>query len=104
MIDSGDGETCDDGNSSNGDGCYSSCHVESGYHCFGTPSVCVSLNCGNGALDAGEGCDDGGNVNGDGCKAACIVETGYTCTGAPSVCSTTCGDGILVPATETCDD
>ena len=38
-------ENCDDGNTANGDGCSSSCTVESGYECFlpddaGTPSVC----------------------------------------------------------------
>lgn len=33
-------EQCDDGNFSNGDGCSSSCTVESGYECSGTPSVC----------------------------------------------------------------
>jgi MYXO-CTERM domain-containing protein len=38
-------ERCDDGNTAAGDGCSSSCTVESGYECFlpddlGTPSVC----------------------------------------------------------------
>eukprot|EP01006_Ploeotia_vitrea_P021507 TRINITY_DN53904_c0_g1_i1.p1 TRINITY_DN53904_c0_g1~~TRINITY_DN53904_c0_g1_i1.p1 ORF type:complete len:1014 (+),score=137.43 TRINITY_DN53904_c0_g1_i1:149-3043(+) len=35
-----DGETCDDGNTDDGDGCSSSCAVESGHSCFGTPSSC----------------------------------------------------------------
>ncbi len=36
------GETCDQGsnNVTNGDGCSSTCSVESGYSCVGTPSVC----------------------------------------------------------------
>jgi len=33
-------EACDDGGTVNGDGCDSSCAVEVGYSCAGTPSVC----------------------------------------------------------------
>ncbi|PIO08651.1 hypothetical protein COU59_00840 [Candidatus Pacearchaeota archaeon CG10_big_fil_rev_8_21_14_0_10_34_12] len=35
------GETCDDNNIVSGDGCSSTCQVESGYTCTGEPSVCV---------------------------------------------------------------
>ena len=64
------GEACDDGNPNSGDGCSSTCTVESGYTCTGTaPSVCVS-GCGNGTLDAGEECDSGGVTN-DRCTADC---------------------------------
>jgi len=38
VIDSG--EACDDGDTSSGDGCSSSCSVESGYSCSGEPSTC----------------------------------------------------------------
>jgi len=34
-------EQCDDGNFNNGDGCSSSCVIESGYECSGTPSTCT---------------------------------------------------------------
>src|SRR5262245_33455375 len=34
-------EKCDDGNPSNGDGCSSSCQVEAGFDCKGTPSECT---------------------------------------------------------------
>ena len=34
------GEACDDGNLDDGDGCSSLCQVETGFSCFGTPSVC----------------------------------------------------------------
>jgi cysteine-rich repeat protein len=34
------GETCDDGNTTNGDGCSSTCHIESGSVCSGMPSEC----------------------------------------------------------------
>ncbi len=38
------GETCDDLNSNNDDGCSSSCNLESGYTCTGQPSVCAQTN------------------------------------------------------------
>ena len=96
------GEPCDDGNQTSGDGCSSTCRVEPGWSCTGSPSVCTPT-CGNGVVDAGEECDDGGTVSGDGCSSACTVESGYTCTGSPSVCTRDCGNGV-VGAGETCDD
>lgn len=70
------GEECDDGNLENGDGCSSTCMLESA--------------CGDGVVDAGEGCDDGNVVGGDGCAADCSkVET--------------CGDGVTDQG-EACDD
>jgi len=39
-IDTGEGEECDDGNTSNADGCSSVCLVEDGWTCTGEPSVC----------------------------------------------------------------
>jgi cysteine-rich repeat protein len=97
-------EACDDGNLANGDGCASTCTVESGFTCVGTtPSVCTAV-CGDGIKAATEACDDGNLANGDGCTSTCTVEAGFTCVGtAPSVCTATCGDGILA-ATEACDD
>lgn len=47
------GEQCDDGNTANGDGCSSTCQMET--------------RCGNGTLENGEECDDGNTVSGDGC-------------------------------------
>ena len=35
------GETCDDGNTNNTDGCSSVCAIEPNYICTGTPSVCI---------------------------------------------------------------
>lgn len=35
------GERCDDGNSTDGDGCTSACQTEAGYACTGEPSSCV---------------------------------------------------------------
>ena len=71
------GEQCDDGNNSNGDGCDSDCKVRA--------------VCGNGIKEAGEQCDDGNTINGDGCNSSCRAEF--------------CGDGILQPGLgEECDD
>ena len=58
------GEQCDDGNNDNGDGCSSTCQIES------------TRYCGDGILDEdlGEECDDGNNNDGDGCSANCQIE------------------------------
>ena len=69
-------ETCDDGNSEDGDGCSASCGREP--------------RCGDGIVDPGEACDDGNGEDGDGCSATCGREP-------------RCGDGI-VDAGEACDD
>ena len=96
------GEPCDDGNQSAGDGCSSTCTVEPGWSCAGSPSVCAPT-CGNGVVDAGEECDDHGNANGDGCSSTCTVESGWGCNGSPSVCSRNCGNGTIGSG-EACDD
>jgi cysteine-rich repeat protein len=98
------GESCDDGNITNGDGCSSTCNVQPGFSCVGSPSVCTAI-CGDGLIAGAETCDDGNTTNGDGCTSTCNVQAGYTCIGQPSVCTpiTICGDGI-VAGTESCDD
>ncbi|HKU44704.1 MAG TPA: DUF4215 domain-containing protein, partial [Polyangiales bacterium] len=96
------GETCDDGDTTGGDGCSATCSVETGYQCSGQPSVCTTV-CGNGAIHGAEACDDGDSDSGDGCSGSCAIETGYQCSGQPSVCTTVCGNGAIHGA-ETCDD
>ncbi|MDY7225554.1 Ig-like domain-containing protein [Hyalangium rubrum] len=96
------GETCDDGNTVQGDGCSPTCAIEVGYVCSGAPSVCNTV-CGDGQLVDAELCDDGNTTAGDGCSASCTIEPGYGCTGYPSVCAVACGDGIKA-STEACDD
>ena len=52
----GAGETCDDGNATDGDGCDHDCN----------PSAC-----GNGITGGDEQCDDGNTQDGDGCSSTC---------------------------------
>ncbi|KKT75917.1 MAG: hypothetical protein UW70_C0026G0005 [Candidatus Peregrinibacteria bacterium GW2011_GWA2_44_7] len=70
-----DDEVCDDGNTTNGDGCSSTCQPEP------TPTP----YCGDGVLDTNgvdnipsntddEVCDDGNITNGDGCSSTCKTE------------------------------
>ncbi len=95
-----EGESCDDGNFTNGDGCTDSCTVEPGYACDG--GACATV-CGDGLVAGGEQCDDHNTDDGDGCSSSCTEEDGFSCSGAPSTCSTTCGDTI-VAGSEACDD
>lgn len=62
------GEACDDGNTTDGDGCDSNCQP---------------TGCGNGVRTDGEECDDGNVADGDWCSATCTVIG-------------VCGDGIRV--------
>lgn len=94
-------EACDDHNTTAGDGCDATCHVQAGYGCTGSPSVCV-LTCGNGLLDAGETCDDHNTTANDGCSATCQLETGYgTCAMPLSLTFSAQGAGHIATASGT---
>ncbi len=67
------GESCDDGNRKNGDGCNERCVTEEGWTCRGSPSTCKS-RCGDGVETGKEQCDDGNLRNGDGCSVFCQWE------------------------------
>jgi cysteine-rich repeat protein len=102
-------EKCDDGNLGPGDGCDSSCHVEDGYACAGSPSTCEQ-NCGDGKVQSSvEGCDDANSTDGDGCSD-CQIDDGYLCAepgDVASVCVLACGNGVIdtnAQNSETCDD
>src|SRR5204862_514806 len=71
------GETCDDGNTTDGDGC---------------DSNCTASGCGNGVRTGAEQCDgsDAAACNGSTCKADCT-------------CNPFCGDGVKNQASEACD-
>ena len=70
------GETCDDGNNIDGDGCSANCQSDE--------------SCGNGIQDPGEACDDGNSDNTDACLNTCQLAT--------------CGDGYVQAGVEECDD
>ena len=97
------GETCDDGNLVDADGC---------------DSNCTATACGNGILTPGEACDDGNDVATDGCTTACtvcgdgVVDAPETCDdmnlvsddGCDANCTVTgCGNGVITGG-EVCDD
>lgn len=87
-------ESCDDGNTTDGDGCSAECDTEDGFVCWESPdglSECANT-CGNGLIDRGETCDDGED-NSDTQPGACRTN-----------CQTPmCGDGILDEG-EVCDE
>jgi formylglycine-generating enzyme len=102
-----DGERCDDGNETPGDGCNATCRFEKGWDCgLSEPTECTP-KCGDGSLVGAEieagACDDGNTESDDGCDSKCKVEVNYACPGEPSVCVATCGDGTLDEGEE-CDD
>lgn len=72
-----DGEQCDDGNRTPGDGCSGRCMNDQA----------AEGVCGDGMIATTEGCDDGATAPDDGCSETCSVEPGFTCAGAPSVCT-----------------
>ena len=102
------GETCDDGNNVDGDGCTAFCILETVCgngvvqgveECDdgntndgdGCSSICkIEPECGNGIIETGEECDDGNTQNGDGCSSTCETES-------------VCGNGTVEEG-EGCDD
>ena len=92
------GEECDDGNTTSGDGCTSSCTLEycgdgvvnnAGAEACEPPGTASCTDgcavraplCGDGFVTAPEACDDGNVSSGDGCTSSCAVEF--------------CGDGVV---------
>ena len=62
------GESYDDGNLTDGDGCNRRCHIEAGRS--------SEPLCGNGIKEDGEECDDGSDTDGDDCERIVAVEFG----------------------------
>ncbi|MBX3272334.1 MAG: hypothetical protein KF729_18895 [Sandaracinaceae bacterium] len=90
----GPGETCDDANAADGDGCSALCRIEPGWACFeptGLESECWNT-CGDAFVDLAEECDEG-DANSDDAPDACRT----TCRLAA------CGDGVL-DSGEACDE
>ncbi len=118
-----EGEDCDDGNTTDGDGCSSICLNEGS-----TKKTSIIAVCGNGKIEQGEDCDEGGicvggKNNGKVChsNADCIIkdgrftkEDGYCKPQIVGVCSerclfigakTSCGNGkVEKQRGEQCDD
>jgi len=106
LLETSQGEVCDDANVAADDGCSADCTtIEEGFAC-GTPGqLCVVTHvCGNGLVEDTEGCDDQNTVSGDGCHDDCGLEPGWKCDTAGIRCTAAaCGDGI-VAGFEECDD
>ena len=112
-IDDNSGETCDDGNIINGDGCSDACIIECGYYCETGVTVAshCTHRCGDGILhEDTEECDHG--EDSVCCDIACRIQSGceHKSSGntnqpnCPSgVSGAICGDGFLVD-NETCED
>ena len=124
------GESCDDNNKVDGDGCSAICQIEAPYWACAFGSKCVDVRdcdglieaglagdagctpppkpivCGDGFIDPGEACDDGNKAGGDGCSLDCsVIEANFACPTPGVLCVSTmvCGDGV-VTGTEQCDD
>ncbi len=80
-------EECDDGNTTAGDGCSTTCRIE---------------GCGDGIRTAGEECDDGDHFSNDGCSAACQVETCTFCSTFNGECVTKQEGGACVVLDDAC--
>ncbi|MFO0595291.1 MAG: DUF4215 domain-containing protein [Myxococcaceae bacterium] len=102
------GETCDDGNTDDGDACLSTCDparcgdgvvwrgrelcdgpfpADAGITCT---ADCTVTSCGDGKVQPPELCDDGNRDDQDACSTRCL----------PAVC----GDGLVQRGVEACDD
>jgi fibro-slime domain-containing protein len=124
----GVGESCDDGNTTAGDGCSPACQIEAPYWACSFGVACIDVRdcaaiadaggdggcvippkaavCGDGFIDPGEACDDSNTKGGDGCALDCkAIEANFVCPtpGAACVSTMICGDGVL-QGTEQCDD
>jgi len=99
------GETCDDSNAATGDGCDSSCEIESGWECTGT--TCTPI-CGDNLVVGDETCD-GSDLSGQDCvsigQASGILACNTLCEWDITGCTGTaiCGNGVQ-EGNETCDD
>ncbi|NBD13085.1 EGF domain-containing protein [Corallococcus silvisoli] len=84
------GEQCDDGNRTSGDGCSSTCSVESGYTCTGQPSVCTDINeCTNGTAQ----CSTNATCTNTPGSYSCTCKAGYTGNGKTCTDINECTNG-----------
>src|SRR6185436_5638964 len=65
-------ETCDDSNTTGGDGCSPDCKTETDWICTAPGKACSStVSCGDGLVGGAETCDDHNQKSGDGCSEDC---------------------------------
>ena len=103
-------KTCDDGDTTSGDGCSSSCVIEAGAIWNGgttsSPDVCnicsaglysntgstiCEPHCGDSKRAGSETCDDGNTNDGGGCSSSCTsVESSWVWSGGSTTSSDTC--------------
>ncbi len=99
-LDIADGEDCDDGNLTSGDGCSAQClHTGS--------SALVASVCGNAILEPGEACEKP-TVNAPfpaGCDAkSCLNLGSFVCDNDPNTPDVNCCGNTTIEAGEDCDD
>jgi fibro-slime domain-containing protein len=94
-------EACDDANTADGDGCSTSCVIESGWRC--SSNGCRPI-CGDSLLHGSETCEDGNTVSGDGCSAGCRVEPGASCGTLGAACGAAACGNTKLEGGEGCDD
>jgi len=106
MLDTANGEQCDDGNTTPGDGCSKICQIAAGWECPTPGQMCQLIaKCGDGKLTSNEVCDDGNTTGGDGCSADCkAIDPGYACRVPGRKCVPACGDSKIIAGKEGCDD
>lgn len=107
IVQQDQGETCDDGNSIDGDGCSSTCQIESGFTCSVQGLACQRIPvCGDGFISSGEVCDEGSAPASGGCTDNCTTQDPHYLCVAGQTCQLmgVCGDGIVWPLTEECDE
>ena len=94
-------EQCDDGGREDGNGCSANCKLELGFKCEpgpDGPSVCSATNCGDGLIEGAEMCEPSIDL---GCTSQCQFAPDCSGDGA---CTSQCGDGLVLGASEQCDD
>ncbi|HVU03296.1 MAG TPA: DUF4215 domain-containing protein [Polyangiaceae bacterium] len=98
-------ESCDDGNTTPGDGCSATCVREADWVCPIPGAPCLNtVVCGDGKIGGTEQCDDHNGTSLDGCDSSCQLEPGWACPYVGIGCvAAKCGDGI-VAGVESCDD
>jgi cysteine-rich repeat protein len=71
-FDEDDGEGCDDGNTTAGDGCSPGCQPEDGYSCSADPANCIAVPAG---WEGAEGpfCSDAAYGDGESCGCGCGI-------------------------------